>query len=455
MRYILLLLLILVIYTASNSCTKAPQEPITPTDSLPAGSYTAANKWECTIDGIKYSGNVDTSFMELFWYYQEHDSIIACTGTSEDKRSHIQFKVAMDRTAHPASGVYDGHSYIIFNTDAGNLFLEDVSSNMSTLRYVIDTFVNNNLLISFNGVLVDKENKSHVISGSFSCKLNTGSNEPGKYYYLSDSSKQQGYFISSMLNANTLIMEGFDYTSRYIKQIRLAVRTGGTIKPGTYKSSDGDVAFNSRASSPENSITDSFGQMSVTITSVNGDVVKGYFSGIISSFTKIDSGSFTCRVANYVPQQIAASRWAFNTLDNDFFGLYNCYAGNITNAEKSKQGDKYYLTLDGESDNGASSFKLVISSIHPISRGEYWLIESYDGFLDTLYFKSGVAEWPGLIKSYYADAGVMNLGLATRCFIDTIDDRHVVGTLSGELASGIFPSFNSAVISKGSFNAGF
>src|SRR4051794_14376473 len=112
MRFILLLplaLLVLFICTTNNACTKDPQIPVTPVDSLPHDStttpdnFTVSNEWECTIDGITYKGAVDTSFMQLFSFYSTMDSLVVATGTSADNKAHIHFKAAMNRTTHPLS----------------------------------------------------------------------------------------------------------------------------------------------------------------------------------------------------------------------------------------------------------------------------------------------------------------------------------------------------------------
>src|SRR6185295_16170473 len=53
-------------------------------------------------------------------------------------------------------------------------------------------------------------------------------------------------------------------------------------------------------------------------------------------------------------------KWGFS--ENNTFSLYNIYGGNVLSAVKTQVGSLNYLTVKGESDNGASNFKIVLRS---------------------------------------------------------------------------------------------
>jgi hypothetical protein len=99
--------------------------------------------------------------------------------------------------------------------------------------------------VSFSGTITDQKFITRNIIGKFSCRLNTGNNEPNKFYcelpgnpFLRD-----GYFSSAIFSANTINLIGIAYMEYPLEQFKLSIRTGGTIKPGTYSSSNGDVMF--------------------------------------------------------------------------------------------------------------------------------------------------------------------------------------------------------------------
>ena len=458
---LILFLLSLTIYT---SCTKPLSSPLPiPVDTLPlppadTSTFSVDNKWQCVIDGISYSGIVDTSFMRIVFPYYDVDSVIVCTGSSLDKKVQVHFKVTVDRKKFPGSGVNNNsNTYLVFDTSANNLFVGSASSATERVYYQLDTMVGNNLKISFTGMVTDQHFTNHTISGNFSCRLNTGDNDPNKFYCLIDNGnvKRDGLFTNAILTGNTLEMLGLDYMDFPFSQFRLAIRVGGTIKPGIYKSSNGDIAFSTVP--PQSSpgyyyIDDSIGNMTVNIQSVNGNIVRGSFSGTDQTFNNIDSGTFTCRVANYIPQTDAATRWQFGSWVNPSFGRYHSFAGNTTGAERTKVNGTSYLTVNGESDNGASKFKIVISSLFsPIVPGRYELSENYDQNLDTFYFKSAIPAWDEVLTVFQLDRSVYYLGARTACIIDTIDDRHVKGTLIGSLYGNI----QAQEIHRGSFSADF
>ena len=244
-------------------------------------------------------------------------------------------------------------------------------------------------------------------------------------------------------------MDGLTYNNFGYETFKLLVRTGGTIKPGIYKSKNGDVSV--QAITPGIDpfyVNDTLGDLTVTINSVNGNVVSGVFSGMNKDSTSISDGKFSCRVKNYVPQADSENKWAFSE-DEPVF-LYRMYGGNILNATKSKASGKNYLSIVGESDNEDSRVQIIISSDSAITPGIY-KTGAYSNTLNALYFKSNTKIWNGNTTYLYA-----NDSYPTSCKIDTIDAHKVVGTLYGHI--NIYLSSASktgAQIKKGRFRASF
>lgn len=100
---------------------------------------------------------------------------------------------------------------------------------------------------------------------------------------------------------------------------------------------------------------------------------------------------------------------------------YNIWGGNVINASKTKT-DRYYLTINGQSDHNTSEFKLVISSSSPIDTGMYVsdVFSPQTNRLHSLYFKTSETS----IFNF-------NLGYTTAyCYITVIDAKKVRGTLT-------------------------
>lgn len=467
MRFVSLLtaLFIFSICFTHSSCTKNPPQPVTPVDTLPRDTvppidtFSVVNQWQCTIDGTTYSGKIDTSFRQMFFPYQGADTLVIATGTSADKKIHIHFKAAMNRQGNPGSGIDYSNSYLVFDTAAYNLYIGRGYSQFGSLKYVVDTFINDNAVISFSGVLLDNENASHQVTGAFSCKMNTGDNDPNKFFCWADSNKKAGYFISSKMNANTLVLEGINYSDLYpLEQFQLAIKTGGTIRPGTYKSSDGNVGFICYGGNfhPYYYVDDSLGNMTASIESVDGNIIHGSFSGTDNTLGKITAGSFTCKVDDYIPEAISENRWSMNMLGNvPFNELYQLFAGNITKAVKTNNNGRNYLTIQGQSDNDASVFKIVISSELPLTKGQYKLSEYNANQVDSLYFISGMPTWDNKLVKYIADSETSRFGGDVYVFIDEVDDKHVTGWFYGDMYSNDYGSVFGGYLHKGTFNTSF
>lgn len=251
---------------------------------------------------------------------------------------------------------------------------------------------------------------------------------------------------------NSLILDDIPFAYAANQKFRLIIRTGGTIKPGVYKSSRGEVGLSFFIPSIYTQyVNDSLGDVTVSIISVSNNIVKGTFSGLNANATPISDGSFSCRVKNYQPQPELLDRWQFSFDEHTL--LYNCYGGNITSAVKTQVGGRHLITLKRESDNHQLVYKLVLSSDAPLTTGLYrssrWGVGP--NLIDSAYFRSNERLWNGNTTYLYSDFGV-----DTWCRIESIDANQITGTLFGKLR--VFYSSNSfsqTDIKLGSFKARF
>lgn len=160
------------------SCNRSLNEPpVLPVVTTPADSsgIVVDNKWECELDGVPYYGTIDTSFTRLLFSSSPPDTIIECTGTSNDKRANIHFRILLNRkvtsdnifiTAKPTS-------YLIFDTSSTHLFEAHINTGVAQIKYNIDTITSNKLKVSFTGSARDNNLGIHTISkGKFSCEFN-------------------------------------------------------------------------------------------------------------------------------------------------------------------------------------------------------------------------------------------------------------------------------------------
>jgi hypothetical protein len=416
------------------------------------------NRWECKIDGVEYSGTVDTSFYQLIHTDDPHpDTVIYCNGTSDDKGANIHFNIIVNRTYSPGpikSSAYNG--LLALDTVSTRFLIAAGSFNGSEVTYIIDTLSGNKLGATFSGELIlpldiglNGGSIHSVTDGKFNCEFGVGDSEPKTFSFANGASKSAGYFSSASIISNTLEMDGLTYNNFGYETFKLLVRTGGTIKPGIYKSKNGDVGL--QAITPGIDpfyVNDSLGDLTVTINSVNGNVVTGVFSGMNKDSTSISGGKFSCRVRNYVPQVDSVNKWDFSE-DEPVF-LYRMFGGNILTATKSELSGRSYLSIVGESDNEDSQFQLVISSNSAIAPGIY-KTGSYTNALNSLYFKSNTKIWNGNTTYLYADDSY-----PAYCRIDSIDSQKVVGTLYGHINISLSSAGKTgAEIKKGRFRASF
>ncbi len=194
-------------------------------------------------------------------------------------------------------------------------------------------------------------------------------------------------------------------------------------------------------------VCDSLGNLRVTILSVNGNIVTGTFQGTNYIYglpayngVSVSNGKFMCRVKNYQPYVDEINKWKY--IEEDMVYPNNpfmIYGGNILNAAKTFTGGRYYLTINGESDNLNSKFKLVIASNSSISTGNYISSYSVSQSLDTLYITSGST----ILANYNRFSNNIS------CQIDSISSSRVVGRF-GQVIIG-----NPDRIRQGSFKANF
>jgi hypothetical protein len=198
-------------------------------------------------------------------------------------------------------------------------------------------------------------------------------------------------------------------------------------------------------------IADTPSSSTVVIHSISGNVVRGTFSAIDRYGRPLQQGKFSCRVKDYIPEVDFADFWQFTTDEGPegIFG-FRAFGGNIVNAALSQDGSKYNLIIDGESDHGASVFKVALHSYAPIDTGVYKTdrMPSY-GTLDEVYFRSPVKIWNGNDTYLYADNHY-----TTYCRITAIDANHVEGVIYGTITMFLNEgAFGSTAIRYGQFHA--
>ena len=422
----------------------------------PPSTFTVDGKWECLVDGAPYSGTMDTSYVVINQNGASFiDTTVWCTGTSLDKKANIHFRISINRrlSSPVITTAIDAH--FVFDT-TGNSYLQAAYGSSSRMTITVDTLQDGKLKARFSGTadkrqMVGGNSSTHTITaGKFSCELGKGNGEP-KFFSYTSNNKKAGFFRRARLLTNQMILEGMTFGYETAEYFRLVIQTGGTVKPGIYKSKLGEAGLRFFIPSINTDyVNDSIGDLTVIITSVSGNVVKGSFSGVAGNGWPLSGGTFSCRLKDYQPQPEADTRWRFS-FDNEILG-YNCYAGNITSAVKSQVGNRYTVTINGESDHNTSVYKLVLSSNTPIATGIYGSnFMVWPNQIDSAYFRSNEPLWNGnptyLFSETYSD---------TWCKIDTVDATKIVGTMYGKLR--VFYSsagFGATNVKFGTFRAKF
>lgn len=443
------------------SDTSKPKLPIDTTNpSLPnVDSLKDLNKWECEVDGIKYSGSIDTSFFRISDPGTNYtDTLIQCSGTTFDKKSNIYFSVPINRTrrTNAFSSAFLSGSTTVFDTSTVNYLFQYRDLSGSVMNYVVDSFKSNRLLISFNGKFISGVSDVHTVNnGKISCYLNTGNAEPKKFKFKNDQTNYFGSATSAEIISNAMVINFLPFVLDANNRFRISVRTGGTIKPGIYDSKNGDVSLEYYVPSIHWFYTDDeFGDIRLVIHSVNQNIVHGSFSGT-SNGKSISGGEFTVKVKGYLPETDSEYQWKFVSDEGlttyTYPSILNLFGGNVVKATLSRNSFKHLLTIDGESDQGSSSFKLVISSFDPIKTGVYESGIDQADKLDSIKYNSNQKLWNGYSTELFSDEGIK-----VYCKIDSIDGQKVVGTFWGSIRRRTSPySLRPVEIRKGFFKAKF
>ena len=430
-----------------SSCKKNGSGPTPP---VPPVDFTVSNSWDCDIDGIHYVGTIDTSFLRFSGSSSIIDTVLFCTGTSMDKNANIQFELWINRTGW-------GHDSIQLTT-GGNRFTFDTcgkgywvcGNNEGRLIFKIDGFTNTKIKGRFYGTIRNFSGSGpldlNVTNGKISLDLGLGKDELKNFSCVVDNTSFGGYVKYARHISNTLIFDGFSFTGDSIFQ--MMIRTGSNLKTGTFQSRKGEVSFRVwRPSFYPFFVNDTLGNLNVTIDAVNANVVEGRFSGTSQQSAgnpekQVSNGKFRCRIKYYQAQQDSISKWGFS--ENNGSTLYNIYGGNIFSAVKHQNGNRYLLTVNGESDKGFSTFKIVLSSTSPLSTGLYQN-GSLANRIDSFYFNSSAA-------NYYTE----DFRSGAYCQIDTLDNQKVVGRIYGtiSLRLGQFVSTPAEVL-RGPFTVKF
>lgn len=468
--------LFIAVFFIGQSCKKNsirttnPTTPTTPTNPIdtttptnptdPSSSnFMVDNRWQCQIDGVNYSGTVDTSFLIIRNPGEINaDTVITITGTADDKKANIKFIITINRYLYPGPlSSTTGKSLMFFDTISPRFLTGQGYNNGSDLIYNINRFNGFKIKSTFSGKLwlppdvgLSGGSIHNVSNGSLNFELGLGNNEPKKFKFNSANSVVAGNFSSAILASNTLIMEGMTYPDYDEQKFKLQILTGSTVKPGIYKSSDGNVGLQKGTASYYSYYVNSLGgELTAIIKTVNGEIVTGSFSGTNYLGQEITAGSFSCRIKNYYPVADALNTWSFGT-SGSILG-YSLYGGNIINANKSDSAGRYFLTLNGDTDNGNSNFKLVLSSNNPFAAGIY-TISNPPSLLNEFYFDCIRKLWNGNRIYITKNSSIYPIF----CRIDSIDVQKVSGIIYGG-ASLITTNYSSEQLQilNGKFNASF
>jgi len=433
-------LLIFLAFLSTASCHKAAQSP----------AFTVDNTWQCEVDGISYSGTIDTSFIQV--HPGEHDTLITCNGTSADKKANIHFQFDISRSSNTGSSSPLG--YLLFDTSSTHLLQTNYASNLF-VTYQVEAFADGKLKASFSGAVMDLSAyngpQHRITNGKFSCAAGQGDSEPKTFSFTGGniasggSQPVNGYFNNVRLLSNSLIMDGISNDGN--KSLRLIAHTGGSLKTGTYSSKDGNASMQYFVPSIyADYVTDSLGDMTLTINTVTGNIVEGSFSGKDADGTAFTNGKFICRVKNYQPQADSLNKWLF--CEDEYSFKYRIFGGNVLNATRSQSGSIYYLTINGESDNGSSHYSLSVSDYSLLTTGTYAIDES-NSFNKFSYFHFTS---PAVLRDGDSVSIKANYG-PFYCRIDSLDDHKAVGILYGGIS--IYNYSTVSYIRTGRFRATF
>jgi hypothetical protein len=390
----------------------------------PVTDFDVTNTWECQIDGVNYSGSIDTSFFEIFGNMAP-DTMVYCTGTSADKKANIHFRLRVNRTGWKHDSLITQASSAEFNFDTSSATRFRAYQNIGGITFHVEGLTGTKCKGRFDGIMSAGIGSGAVVkNGKFSFDLGKGSSEPKFLVCQADNVPIRGYINNVQFLSNTLIMDGLGFWGD--STFQLMVRTGSQVKPGVYQSQNGDVGFRAfRPSIVTHYTSDVVGNLTVTIQSVSGNIVEGVFSGqsqgsTTGSSANISGGKFRCRIKNYVAQQDSVNKWGFSE-SNQLQYPFKTWGGNILYATRSSDAIFNYVTVYGESDRGNSTFKVKLHSPTPLAPGIYQSGNPIG--LDSIYFNSAP------LNGYYYQTGTEVLA----CQVDSIDNDKIVGKFYGEL----------------------
>ncbi|KAA9041240.1 hypothetical protein FW778_04175 [Ginsengibacter hankyongi] len=437
MRFIFFFILLSQTFVA---CHKAD----TSVPDVPPVDFSVNNTWQCEVGGITYSGSIDTSFYKIIGAGMQ-DTILYLSGSSANGKANITMKMFINRTSFRSDTMHItyGISYFRFDTSSNNYL--QTSSN-ATVLFSIEGFTTKKLKGSFSGILNGTDGSyQNITNGKLSLDVDKGNSTP-KFLGLTVENKFiYGPIRTGVIKANTLIIDGVTFDGDSVYQLQ--IRTGTRIKTGVYHSQKGDVGFQLwRPDIVTHYVSDSLGDLAVTILSVTGDIVTGTFKG--NALTEDGSGNitplsgyFTCRVKDYYNIGVdSLNQWGFS-IDNRGQYPYETMGGNISNASIFRNGVTNRLIINGHSDYGSSVFHISLTSYSGFSPGAVY---SPNVFVDSCYFSNRD-------KSYFA--GISGFYIK----IDSINSQRIAADFYGNMTvSNLFyGSGTSEVCRKGYFQANF
>jgi hypothetical protein len=428
--------------TPTNPQTPPRDSTVSPVDTVGSSS---SNTWQCEIDGKLYKGTIDTCIFKQDTLTHP-DTVVLCSGTALDKKANIIITIRINRYFHPGIITTFSSAQIYFDTvSTNNLY---ASGSYGNVNFQVDSINKFKIALSFSGKLENNpydnmKAQKTLTNGKLSCQFGKGNSEP-KLATIESPSESVATFVNyASFYLNSLFIYGRSYIFPGNDFLTLIVHTGASIKPGVYSSKKGQVGFSLWQSSRGYPffVTDSVGDLTVTISSIANNIVTGSYVGTSRFSNAQFSGRFVCRLKSYEPYADDADKWKWIDI-NDVSHAHNIFGGNTLGAFKSNSAGVHQMSIDGESDNGATKFKVVIRAYTPIDTGVYYsqfrsFEETVRGKkLDSLYIKSldGTKYYFSLNGGYY-------------CVIDSISNGKVFGKIRQRPI--IYPPYDK----RGSFSA--
>jgi hypothetical protein len=221
MKHLFFVFIGVIMLTLFFYCTRNKDElPPPPID------FTVNNTWECDINGLRYSGTIDTSFIQFNGLPRSRDTILFCTGTSNNKEANIQFELWINRTGwgHDSIQLLSGGNRFTFDTSGKNYWV--CGNNLGGLVFKIDGFTGTKIKGRFYGAIKNVTGIGvtdlYVTNGQISCEIGLGKNEMKNFSCLADNVNMAGYIKYARHISNTLIFDGFSFTGDSIFQMMIS-----------------------------------------------------------------------------------------------------------------------------------------------------------------------------------------------------------------------------------------